>query len=77
VPGRRYRPRLDAGNVGGQARRLDAGQVGGVTFAGLHLAEDELSEVGAEWRLAAEPEVDHDESVAVVGDEEVCGARVP
>ena len=67
---------VDAGDVGGQARRLEAGQVGGVALAGLHLAHDELSEVGAERSLAAEPEVDHDQGVAVAGGQEVGGARV-
>ena len=47
-----------------------------MALPGLHLAHDELSEVGAERCLAAEPEVDHDQGVAVTGEEEVGGARV-
>ena len=66
---------VDAGDVGRQARRLEARQVGVAALPGLHLAHDELSEIGAKRSPAAEPEVDHDQGVVVAG-EEVGGARV-
>jgi hypothetical protein len=46
---------LDAGDIGGQACRLHVGQVGGAALSGLHRAEDELSEVGADGDLQQNP----------------------